>query len=582
MKKALLLAIGCTLLGCTQSPSLDLLVPSEARIGDIIDLRDSALLTFGTEGSVTFGSVEATGIRSWTPSDIYVEVPPGISGTVMVKVQVGKQKSIGREFHVVGEDAFPRTMSFGDSVTYWGSGWLGGEVEGNPYLAQFNPLHLNHGRRGEKVTEEGTLPRWRNVLEFGDCDFAVLMHGINDLSDPLIPEEAISLEEMEEATIGLIDEISSTDTQLILCTLPPRVDSCGDFTSPTTEEFNDWLRTYAGEHGIPLVDVYEDFVSTPGWEAPYFGANCLHPIAEGYTRIAEMVTDKIVELYLPTCTDLDADGYGAPAAPSCPHAEPDCDDSNPDIHPGIIEGSYGDPLCSDGLDNDCDGFTDELDGGCQECSLPEDCDDGDVCTDDDCVDYACVHSYNTAPCDDGDACTMDDVCSNGACGGSPLDADGDTYVSDACEGTDCDDSNPDVHPGIIEGSYGDPMCSDDLDNDCDGDVDLEDSGCQECVDSGECDDGLWCNGEEQCVGHVCQEGLPPDCADGVVCTEDLCNEENDACENPANDALCDDGDPCTDDVCDSLTGCLNACNAAGPEDACCEEPACAGSPQCEP
>ncbi len=64
---------------------------------------------------------------------------------------------------------------------------------------------------------------------------------------------------------------------------------------------------------------------------------------------------------------------------------------------------------------------------------------------------------------------------------APCDQDGDSYVSDACGGDDCDDSDPAIHPGVIEESYGDPLCSDGADNDCDGLVDIEDSGCVEAV-----------------------------------------------------------------------------------------------------
>ena len=66
----------------------------------------------------------------------------------------------------------------------------------------------------------------------------------------------------------------------------------------------------------------------------------------------------------PQCPDGDRDGYGAPASASCAHPELDCDDSNAEVNPGIIEGPDGDPRCSDGLDNDCDGLVDNLDGGC--------------------------------------------------------------------------------------------------------------------------------------------------------------------------------------------------------------------------
>ena len=158
----------------------------------------------------------------------------------------------------------------------------------------------------------------------------------------------------------------------------------------------------------------------------------------------------------------------------------DCDDGNPAVNPGASEGPHGNPTCADTLDNDCDGDVDDADAGCEpepECTQPSHCDDGDVCTDDDCVDQVCVYTNNTAPCNDSDPCTMDDACAAGTCSGDPLDADNDGHVSDACGGNDCDDGNPAVNPGASEGPDGNPTCADTLDNDCDGDVDDADAGC---------------------------------------------------------------------------------------------------------
>lgn len=51
---------------------------------------------------------------------------------------------------------------------------------------------------------------------------------------------------------------------------------------------------------------------------------------------------------LTTCVDLDGDGYGNPAAAACPHPELDCDDTNPNVNPGMPE------VSGNGIDDDCD------------------------------------------------------------------------------------------------------------------------------------------------------------------------------------------------------------------------------------
>ena len=69
------------------------------------------------------------------------------------------------------------------------------------------------------------------------------------------------------------------------------------------------------------------------------------------------------------------------------------------------------------------------------------------------------------------------------------DTDGDGYDDEVCGGDDCDDTDSDVKPGIMEGPAGDPSCSDGLDNDCDGATDGEEpvciSGEMVCIPAGE-------------------------------------------------------------------------------------------------
>ncbi|MFC1889942.1 cohesin domain-containing protein, partial [Thermodesulfobacteriota bacterium] len=77
----------------------------------------------------------------------------------------------------------------------------------------------------------------------------------------------------------------------------------------------------------------------------------------------------------------------------------------------------------------------------------------------------------------------------------------------------------------------------------------------ECTENWECDDGLFCNGAEECVDNICEPGAFPCLPDGNDCTADYCNE--------------------TDDSCDYL------CNATDYEDPCCEDSACSDALICE-
>ena len=190
------------------------------------------------------------------------------------------------------------------------------------------------------------------------------------------------------------------------------------------------------------------------------------------------------------------------------------------------------------------------------------CDDSNACTDDSCAANACSSTPNSAPCDDNDACTTNDICGAGGCVGtdtSAQDCDDDILcTSDFCDAASgcghganslaCDDGinctiGETCSAGICQG--GSPLVCSDGDACTDDQCNEADGSCSSFANTGSaCDDGDACTTGDACFGGNCVGGTPPDCADGVVCTDDVCDPLN-GCSNPANTVACDDGDACT-------------------------------------
>jgi len=180
-------------------------------------------------------------------------------------------------------------------------------------------------------------------------------------------------------------------------------------------------------------------------------------------------------------------------------------------------------------------------------SLCEDrafCDGPDICE----PSIGCVPSY-VDPCDDGDTCTSD-LCNetSDSCSTTLRDEDGDLHVDERCGGDDCNDLDPNMHPGLEE------QCRDSRDNDCDGLAD--------------CDDHADCDGDPRCGACVPSE-VPE-----VTCDDNMDND----CDGAVD---CDDGDcVCCVPVADFEIDCTN-----GRDDDCdgavdCDDLDCLMSPDC--
>ncbi|MDP6933572.1 MAG: MopE-related protein, partial [Myxococcota bacterium] len=181
------------------------------------------------------------------------------------------------------------------------------------------------------------------------------------------------------------------------------------------------------------------------------------PDSEGLSEVLLRGND--CENGTPSAYDVDEDGVATCGG--------DCDDSDPDVHPGADE-TY------DEVDEDCDGIVDEGTEGYD--------DDGDGYSE---IDGDCNDSESDVGPDESEISDngIDDDC-DGTVDSGTVDSDGDGYTEEA---GDCDTSDADVYPGA-------PEIEDGVDNDCDETVDegtdsYDDDGDGYTEDEGDCHDG---------------------------------------------------------------------------------------------
>ena len=260
-----------------------------------------------------------------------------------------------------------------------------------------------------------------------------------------------------------------------------------------------------------------------------------------------------------------------------------------------------------------------------ECKEPGDCDDGNACTKDVCVDGKCVHDcLDGLKCDDGNPYTFDDKCLS-----DPLSLDCFCQGAPECgDDSDCNDGNPCTKDSCDKNGVchhdctpdtacddGDPftikdLCQFSADGEC-----LCEGVLVKCIEDADCDDGNACTLDVCADGlclHDCQEGMgcddanpftakdvclldplsaaclcegkpectqDPDCDDGNECTEDWCDENGVCHHNCKVEMPCNDGDPMT-----ILDQCLfdptGACGCQGTKVDCKDDPDCDDGNEC--
>ena len=321
--------------------------PPGGSVGDTVTLAGDTVGSIQGSGFVTFSNGQNAAVSSWSDVQIKCQVPAGAeTGNVTVTTDEGT--SNGVLFTIVipyyTESLKPQEF-IGDGT---GQGWQADDGCWQYYLPFAFP-YFDASYSSVNICSNG-------FLDFTN-ENAWFSNSVADFK-------------FRAMIAPLWDDLKTNGTDEDIFIHQPSAESVAIRWDGST---------YSGDYPVDVeVILFQDGAIQFNYGAGNTGLTPTIGISRGdglYYHLSPhndqgVLTNAESDLYIPvslTCSDNDLDGYGSPGSHACTYYQADCDDSNPGVNPGTIEGQVGDPTCSDILDNDCDAMTDLDDPGCVPC-----------------------------------------------------------------------------------------------------------------------------------------------------------------------------------------------------------------------
>ena len=163
------------------------------------------------------------------------------------------------------KDDRKKVLFFGDSITYNGTSWDGAYINKIASLAKDEGItefdFIGSGVPGDRVSD--LYLRMDKDLLDQSPDVVVIFIGVNDIWHKILSGTGTDFRRFDNFYEAIVNKLISEGIEVIVCT-PACIGEKTDFTNECDGDLNkysQWIREYAQEKNLPLVDLRKAFLS---------------------------------------------------------------------------------------------------------------------------------------------------------------------------------------------------------------------------------------------------------------------------------------------------------------------------------